>query len=135
LGGRRAILDWHHPGLERLLEVHSAWGTRGWVLRDALSRGLRLGVSASSDEHRGRPGGGAPGANIFGGRGGLTGVLAPELTRASVGETLPARRTWATTGPRAVALLRAGDQWMGEERAIDGEEIVLSYALYGDAPW
>lgn len=135
LGGRRATLDWHHPALERLLEVHSTWGTGAWFLRDALSRGLRVGVSASSDEHRGRPGGGAPGANIFGARGGLTGVLAPELTRAAVGETLRARRTWATTGARAVALLRAGDQWMGEERVVDDNEIVISYALYGDAPW
>lgn len=26
VGGRRAILDWHHPELERLIEVHSTWG-------------------------------------------------------------------------------------------------------------
>src|ERR1700761_702452 len=52
LGGRRAILDGHQPDLERLLEVHSAWGTGGWFLRDALARGLRIGASASSDEHR-----------------------------------------------------------------------------------
>ncbi|HXO12963.1 MAG TPA: hypothetical protein VN871_11435, partial [Mycobacterium sp.] len=76
VGGRRAILDWHHPQLERLIEVHSSWGTSPWFLEDALARGLRLGASAASDEHRGRPGGGAPGANIFGGHGGLTGVLA-----------------------------------------------------------
>ena len=24
---RRAILDWHHPELERLIEVHSSWGS------------------------------------------------------------------------------------------------------------
>ncbi len=135
LGGRRAMLDWHHPELERLIEVHSSWGTGGWFLRDALARGLRLGASASSDEHRGRPGAGAPGANIFGARGGLTGVLAPELSHAAVGATLRARRTWATTGARAVALLRAGEAWMGEEIEVDGEPIVVSYALYGDAPW
>jgi hypothetical protein len=135
LGGRRAILDWHHPELERLLEVHSAWGTGRWFLRDALARGLRLGASAASDEHRGRPGAGAPGANIFGTRGGLTGVLAPELTHAAVGATLRARRTWATTGARAVALLRSGDQWMGDEREVGAEPLVLSYELYGDAPW
>jgi hypothetical protein len=135
LGGRRAILDWHHPQLERLLEVHSAWGTGSWFLRDALSRGLRVGVSANGDEHRGRPGGGAPGANIFGTRGGLTGVLAPELTHAAVATTLRARRTWATTGTRAVALLRAGDQWMGDERPVGDEPFAVSYALYGEAPW
>jgi hypothetical protein len=135
LGGRRAMLDWHHPELERLIEVHSSWGTGGWFLRDALARGLRLGASASSDEHRGRPGTGAPGANVFGARGGLTGVLAPELSHAAVGATLRARRTWATTGTRAVALLRAGEAWMGDELEVDGETIVASYALYGDAPW
>lgn len=135
VGGRRAILDWHHPALERLIEVHSAWGTSPWFLEDAMRRGLRLGVSANSDEHRGRPGSGAPGANIFGTRGGLTGVLAPELTHAAVGATLRARRTWATSGARAVALLRAVDHWMGDECVVDGDEMVLSYALYGDAPW
>jgi hypothetical protein len=135
LGGRRAMLDWHHPELERLIEVHSSWGTGGWFLRDALARGLRLGASASSDEHRGRPGAGAPGANVFGARGGLTGVLAPELSHAAVGVALRARRTWATTGARAVALLRAGDAWMGDEMEVNGEPIVASYAIYGDAPW
>jgi hypothetical protein len=136
LGGRRAILDWHHPELERLLEVHSSWGSGSWFLRDALARGLRLGASAASDEHRGRPGSGAPGANIFGARGGLTGVLAPELTHAAVGATLRARRTWATTGARAVALLRAGEHWMGEEIEVSGgEPIAISYALYGEEPW
>jgi hypothetical protein len=73
---------------------------------------------------------------VFGARGGLTGVLAPELSHAAVGTALRARRTWATTGARAVALLRAGaDAWMGDELEVDGEPIVASYALYGDAPW
>jgi hypothetical protein len=34
-----------------------------------------------------------------------------------------------------VALLRAGEQWMGDEGAVDGEPITLAYALYGEAPW
>jgi hypothetical protein len=135
VGGRRAILDWHHPDLERLIEVHSSWGTSPWFLEDALARGLRLGASAASDEHRGRPGGGAPGANIFGGHGGLTGVLAPELTRADVGRALRGRRTWATTGARSVALLRCGDHWMGDEIYTAADELVADYALYGTAGW
>ena len=135
VGGRRAILDWHHPELERLIEVHSSWGTSPWFLEDALARGLRLGASAASDEHRGRPGGGAPGANIFGGHGGLTGVLAPELTRADVGRALRGRRTWATTGARAVALLRSGDHWMGDEIYTAADELVAGYDLYGTAGW
>jgi hypothetical protein len=135
VGGRRAILDWHHPDLERLIEVHSSWGTSSWFLEDALARGLRLGASAASDEHRGRPGGGAPGANIFGGHGGLTGVLAPELSRADVGRALRGRRTWATTGARTVALLRSGENWMGDEIHTAADELVADYALYGSAGW
>jgi hypothetical protein len=135
VGGRRAILDWHHPDLERLIEVHSSWGTSPWFLEDALARGLRLGASAASDEHRGRPGGGAPGATIFGGHGGLTGVLAPELSRADVGRALRGRRTWATTGARTVALLRSGEHWMGDEIHTAADELVADYALYGSAGW
>ena len=135
VGGRRAILDWHHPELERLIEVHSSWGTSPWFLEDALARGLRLGASAASDEHRGRPGGGAPGANIFGGHGGLTGVLAPELTRADVGRALRGRRTWATTGARSVALLRSGSHWMGDEIYTTTDELVAQYNIFGTTGW
>jgi len=135
VGGRRAILDWHHPELERLIEVHSTWGSSPWFFEDALARGLRLGVSAASDEHRGRPGGGAPGANIFGGFGGLTGVLASELTAAEVGRGLRARRTWASTGARAVALLRAGEHWMGDDIETAESEMHAEYTVYGTTGW
>ena len=135
VGGRRANLDWHHPQLDRLIEVHSAWGTSAWFLEDALRRGLRLGASAAGDEHRGRAGGGAPGANIFGTTGGLTGVLAPELEAGEIARTLRARRTWATTGARAVALLRSGENWMGDEIAVDEATITAGYSLYGSAGW
>lgn len=135
VGGRRAVLDWHHPGLERLIEVHSTWGTSPWFYEDALARGLRLGASAASDEHRGRPGGGSPGANIFGGHGGLTGVLAPDLTRVDVGRALRGRRTWATTGSRSVALLHSGEHWMGDEFVTDAEQLTADYALYGTTGW
>lgn len=135
VGGRRAIPDWHHPELERLIEVHSAWGSSPWFFTEALARGLRLGASAASDEHRGRPGGGAPGANIFGGFGGLTGVLAPALTAHDVGRALRARRTWATTGVRAVALLHSGDDWMGDDIVTGAPEMTADYALYGTTGW
>jgi len=135
VGGRRAILDWHHPELERLIEVHSTWGSSPWFFQEAIERGLRLGVSAASDEHRGRPGGGAPGANIFGGFGGLTGVLAPTLNSREVGLALRGRRTWATTGVRAVALLRSGSDWMGDDIVIAAPELVTQYALYGTTGW
>ena len=89
VGGRRAILDWHHPAVRAIDRSAFRPGepTPGSSRMRWLA-GSRLGASAASDEHRGRPGGGAPGANIFGGHGGLTGVLASELTRADVGRAL-----------------------------------------------
>ncbi|MEM6110031.1 hypothetical protein AAHS21_27940 [Mycobacterium sp. 050272] len=135
VGGRRAVLDWHHPELERLIEVHSSWGSSPWFLEDALARGLKVGASAASDEHRGRPGGGAPGANIFGGRGGLTGLLADKLSAEHVGQALRSRRTWATTGSRSVALLHSGDDWMGDEILTAADKLVVNYAVYGSSGW
>ncbi len=131
VGGRRAVFDWHDAGLERLVEVASSWGHFDWFYRDALARGLQVGASAAGDEHRGRPGGGAPGVGSFGVRGGVTGVLAEELTSAAVAGALRARHTWATTGGRAVALLSAAGRRQGDAFAHRGP-LELSYQLLGD---
>ncbi len=133
VGGRRCNLGWHHPKLERLIEIGSAWGLFEWLLQDAVKRGYKLGVSANSDEHRGRCGGGVPGTAVFGTKGGLTGVLADTLDRATVAKTLRARHTFATTGDRLVGLLSTADG------AIQGDEITtnldqkkeLKYAFFG----
>lgn len=134
VGGRRCIFDWHHPELERLTEITSAWGQFHWNYIDALARGYRVGASAASDEHQGRCGGGAPATAVFGSRGGLTGVLAERLDRASIGGALRARRTFATTGERSFASLRQGKVWMGEEAQAD-LNVPLSYRLLGTAGW
>jgi hypothetical protein len=139
VGGRRALFEWHDPALERLVEIASSWGHFDWFYRDALARGLQVGASAAGDEHRGRPGGGAPGVGSFGTAGGLTGVLAGELTSGVIARALRARHTWATTGGRAVALLSAGE---GEHRQGDAFNhdpaagpLEVAYALYGEAGW
>lgn len=134
VGGRRCIFDWHHPELERLTEISSAWGQFHWNYIDALSRGYRLGASAASDEHQGRCGGGAPATAVFGSRGGLTGVLAQGLDRGTIGEALRARRTFATTGERSFASLRHGDLWMGEVGKLD-RSAPIAYRLLGDNGW
>lgn len=134
VGGRRCIFDWHHPELERLTEITSAWGQFHWNYVDALRRGHRLGASAASDEHQGRCGGGAPATAVFGSRGGLTGVFAESLDRASVGTALRARRTFATTGERSFASLRLGEHWMGEVAEVDPDQ-PLVYRLLGDKGW
>ncbi|WP_223881552.1 hypothetical protein [Affinibrenneria salicis] len=134
IGGRRCNLDWHHPELERLIEVSSAWGQFHWVYAEALERGYRLGASANSDEHQGRCGGGVPATAVFGSRGGLTGVLARRFDRAGVAEALRARHTFATTGERSYAELRYGDALMGDVAPWD-VAVPLSYRLLGDAGW
>ena len=132
VGGRRCNLAWHHPQLERLLEIGSAWGLFEWLLRDAISRGWRLGVCANSDEHRGRCGGGVPGTAVFGTKGGLTGVLSSHLERAAVGTALRARHTFATTGERLVGLLWAEGAIQGDEiTVLGGDSVNLQYAFHG----
>lgn len=39
VGGRRCNLAWHHPRLERLVEIGSPWGHFEWLLRDTVRRG------------------------------------------------------------------------------------------------
>ena len=134
VGGRRCNLDWHHPELERLIEVGSAWGQFHWVYAEALERGYRLGATANSDEHQGRCGGGVPATAVFGSRGGLTGVLAEHFDRKGVATALRARHTFATTGERSYAELRAGYALMGDVAAYNSAE-ALSYRLLGDAGW
>ncbi|MBV5336173.1 hypothetical protein JZU48_04090, partial [bacterium] len=134
VGGRRCNLDWHHPGLERLIEVASSWGHFHWLYQDAMRRGYRLGASAAGDEHRGRAGGGAPGASVFGTRGGLTGVLAHELTRAEVGRALRAGHTWATTGERLVGLSWSGEHIQGDGFSAD-RAVNVGYRFLGGAGW
>ncbi|CAM3810235.1 hypothetical protein [Roseateles saccharophilus] len=134
VGGRRYIPDWHHPELERLVEIASSWGHFGWLYHDVISRGYRIGVAASGDEHRGRPGGGAPGVQVFGVRGGLTGVIADTLDRVSVGRALRARRTWATTGEHSAAFLSCGGHLQGDEFSHEGPAR-LQYRFLGDAGW
>lgn len=135
VGGRRCNLAWHHPKLERLLEIGSAWGLFEWLLRDALARGWKMGVCANSDEHRGRCGGGVPGTAVFGTRGGLTGVLAGSLERGAVAEALRARRTFATTGERLVGLLSTekGDLQGDDVVLAEGEDVKINYAVFGES--
>ena len=134
VGGRRCNLGWHHPALERLVEIGSSWGHFPWLLEDVVRHGYKLGASAAGDEHRGRCGGGVPGGAVFGTKGGLTGVIAERLDRRTVGRALRARHTWATTGERLVALARCGAHLQGDEFVQHGAASV-AYRFLGDAGW
>ena len=116
VGGRTADLNWHAPELDRLLEVHSTHATSEWFLFDALRRGHRMGVIAGSDGVDGRPGNSHPGhMGVRNVRGGLTAIVAAELTREAIWDALKRRRCYATTGERIVLEFSAGDARMGED--------------------
>jgi hypothetical protein len=135
VGGRRCNLAWHHPSLERLLEIGSAWGQFEWLLQDAVQRGWKMGVCANSDEHRGRCGGGVPGTAVFGTKGGLTGVLSDRLDSTTVAKSLRARHTFATSGERLVGLAYAeGGAVQGDDVEVKpGRNLNIQYALYGSS--
>jgi len=106
VGGRYADLAMHDPEIELAVEVHSAWGTFEWFLAEALEHGYRVGFCANSDGHKCRPGASYPGASKFGSLGGLTCVLAEELTRESILKALQSRHFYATTGNRPLLDIR-----------------------------
>jgi hypothetical protein len=134
VGGRRCILDWHHPKLERLIEIGSSWGHFGWLYQEAMTRGYKIGASMAGDEHRGRCGGGVPGTAVFGTKGGISGVIAPELSRKAIAQGLRARHTFASTGERSYGLTRCGDHIMGDEFSHKGPA-TIDYRFLGDAGW
>ena len=108
IGGRYADISMAHDiRLERSVEVHSAWGTFEWLVEDALQQGYRVGIVSNSDGHKGRPGASHPGATKFGAYGGLTCMLAQELTRAGLMDALRRRHHYGTTGCRMVLDTRA----------------------------
>jgi len=134
VGGRRCIMDWHHPVLERLVEIGSAWGHFPWLYHETCARGYKLGASANGDEHRGRCGGGVPGTAVFGTKGGVTGIVANTLDRKTVGEALRARHTFATTGERIVGLTTCDKHIQGDEFAHKGSA-EIQYRFLGDLGW
>ena len=134
VGGRRCILDWHYSKLERLIEIGSSWGHFGWLYQEAMVRGYKIGASMAGDEHRGRCGGGVPGTAVFGTKGGMSGVIAPELSRKAIAKALRARHTFASTGERSYGLIRIGEHIMGDEFEHRGPA-TIDYRFLGDAGW
>ena len=108
IGGRYADIKMAHDArIERSVEVHSDWGTFEWLIQDALEQGYRIGILANSDGHKGRHGASHPGASLFGAYGGLSCLLAKDLSRAGLFDALRRRHHYATTGCRMVLETRA----------------------------
>ena len=134
VGGRRCILDWHYPKLERLIEIGSSWGHFGWLYQEAMERGYKIGASMAGDEHRGRCGGGVPGTAVFGTKGGMSGVISPSLSRKDIATNLRARHTFASTGERTYGIISCGKHIMGDEFTQKGPA-TIDYRFLGDSGW
>ncbi len=133
VGGRYANLRrYFDQDLAPVVEIVSCWGVFEWMLWDAFDQGYIVGVVCNSDGHKGRPGGEGPGAGQFGVQGGLTCVLAEELTRQAIFEALKGRRCYGTTGPRIDLWFEADGQPMGA--CIEASEPVeIQAAVIGTA--
>lgn len=118
-GGRYADVKLAHDGrFEKSMEVHSSWGTFEWIVQDALEMGYRVGIVANSDGHKGRPGASYPGPSLFGAVGGLTCLLATELSREAVLDCLCKRHHYASTGAHGGRMVIGVDARFSEDGTL-----------------
>lgn len=140
--------DWRYydPDLEPVMEVYSCWGqsenpslerwdkgmTPGAGAWEALRRGYRLGMIASSDNHVGMPGRSYPHDRQVHTPfpGGLAAVWATELTREAIFDAIHARRCYGTTGARIILEFLVNDHDMGEELRIDDKTAPRKIQVY-----
>jgi hypothetical protein len=92
--------------------------------RDAWAEGLLMGAASGSDDHRAQPGKRA---------GGLTAVMAKELTRDAVLDAIHKRRIYATTGDRIILDFRINGRVMGSVIEPSSKINVKIHAI-GTAP-
>ncbi len=133
VGGRYANLEWHDPDLEAVIEVYSEWGEFEWFLKEAIEKGYRVGFTAGSDDHKGRPGAAYSGSGSFGVYGGLTCVQASELSREGLWEAIKARRCYGTTGQRILIEATSDGHPMGSAYESDSGP-GIDVRVFGTAP-
>lgn len=141
--------DWSfsHPML-RLVEIYSKWGCSEYpdcpdqvrnmkpesAVHSGLARGHQVGFVAGSDTHIAQPANRTeadPATRSVPRPGGLTAVLATELTREAVFEAMMSRRTYATTGARILLEVTANDQPMGHTFDAVPDSVALRVTAVG----
>ncbi len=131
-----AIGNWeiHDPDLEPLGEIYSVHGSFEDFGQIALDRGYRIGFVGAADAHNGQIGGFPPGnsVNHFV-HGGLTAILADELSRKSLYEAVSKRRVYATTGKRILLDFELNGEKMGSDVASSTAPRIIAKAV-GEKP-
>ncbi len=157
MGGRYADIKYAHDGsLETAVEVHSAWGTFEWIVRDAFEKNLRVGIVGNSDGHKGRRARAIPALVLRQLR--RPHVLpCDKLDRDGIFASMRSRRHYATTGNRgfldvSVNLSREGTLFetdpalgpapcvvtrslmMGDIGSVSEDEVELHIDVVGSSP-
>ncbi len=140
VGGRYTNLDFWDPEICGLVEIHSNHGTFEWLAKEALRKGLVIGIVAGSDDHSGRPGwsppvrrGGVRGTVRLDLFGGLTAIYASSLEREKIWQALKSRHCYATTGERIVLDVKSGNYMMGD--IVEGKvPVEVSAGILGTSP-
>jgi hypothetical protein len=131
--------DYFDQDLIRIAEIYSTWGNsesphckhklkaaseyeNGKTIIDALNRGYRLGIIASSDSHEGHPGNNWWMRGYKGYKGGLIAVFAENLTREDIWDAIYQRRVYGTMGERIILDFQINGNLMGSEITIKDEE-------------
>ncbi|MCI8605324.1 MAG: DUF3604 domain-containing protein [Hungatella sp.] len=134
-----AATDWdfHDEQIQRLAEIFSRHANfedfesqskytknikkmKGRSVQDALAKRYRIGFTAGSDSHQ----------MEHGVEGGIFAVIVPEFSREAIYDAMYDRFTYATTGARILASLKAGTAHMGQEIKIkEGEPVVLDVSV------
>lgn len=134
-----AATDWdfHDEKIQRLVEIFSRHANfedyestskytknikkmKGHSAQDALARKYHIGFTAGSDSHQ----------MEHGIEGGIFAVLVPEFSREAIYDAMYDRFTYATTGARILASLKAGTAHMGQEiRGKAGEPVMLDVSV------
>ncbi len=97
-----------------------------YYARDGWAAGNYLGTVGGSDNHTAHPG--QP-------HGGMTCILAPELTREALFEAVMKRHTYATTGARILLDFKVNGRMTGDRFALaKGEKPQVSIEVAGTAP-
>ena len=136
-GGRVANLDFQDHKTLKLIEIHSCWGTNENLVFNALEREMKIGVVANSDGHTNRPGGETPGnSRLFKSNGGLTCVIADQLTKKQIFSALKNRHCYATTGDRIFVDIKLVDQlgncWLMGDVVMKGSQtLTLNLNIVG----
>lgn len=137
--------DWrgYDPDLYRVMEIYSSHGSAEYIgcprqipyldkqlqkgsegnvdvtFQEILAQGMKLGVTAGSDSHSGRPGLSTWTRVGRTYKGGLTAVFADQKTRESIWRALYNRHCYGTTGDRIYLEFSINDYPMGSEIEAD----------------